>query len=392
MKAPLEHEVMAGFVARLDEINALADRSEGFVWRLQGSGGNATYLRPYDDDRILFNLSVWESIEHLKNYVYRSAHAELIKERKQWFEHFEAAYMALWWIPAGHVPGVDEAKKRLAASRRERSVAVRVHVPFDSPTGRGFSLIVRLVGLPALRGESLIRRAVPADAANLAALGARTFEEAFAAQNRPEDMTAYLAKTYSEPLQRREIEDPDVVTLLVEESGLLIAFAQMRRGPVPPLMPLRRDGDRDRAFLCRQPVAWTRSRAVADGRLARRLRLPRRGEDLAGRVGEELARDRVLREVRIPRRWQPAVRPRQRSADGSHHGQERCEGPGGKFLACRQARDSPVLHFIPFSSSPGYVEGFSLRSRSRPNIFGTSFPDRTCCAVISPTAGESLNP
>jgi Domain of unknown function (DUF3291) len=72
MKAPLEHEVMAGFVARLDE-----------------------------------------SVEHLKNYVYRSAHAELIKQRKQWFEHFEAAYMALWWIPAGHIPGVDEAKKRL---------------------------------------------------------------------------------------------------------------------------------------------------------------------------------------------------------------------------------------------------------------------------------------
>jgi hypothetical protein len=72
MKAPLEHEVMAGFVARLDE-----------------------------------------SVEHLKNYVYRSAHAELIKQRKQGFEHFEAAYMALWWIPAGHIPGVDEAKKRL---------------------------------------------------------------------------------------------------------------------------------------------------------------------------------------------------------------------------------------------------------------------------------------
>ncbi|MGZ8796978.1 MAG: N-acetyltransferase family protein [Thermoanaerobaculia bacterium] len=82
-------------------------------------------------------------------------------------------------------------------------------------------------------GESLIRRAVPADAANLAALGARTFEEAFAEQNRPEDMSAYLAKTYSEPLQRLEIEDPDVVTLLVEESGRLIAFAQMRRGPLP---------------------------------------------------------------------------------------------------------------------------------------------------------------
>jgi hypothetical protein len=68
MKAALEDPVMAGFVARLEEINALADRSAGFVWRLQTSEGNATYLRPYDDDRILFNMSVWESIEHLKRY------------------------------------------------------------------------------------------------------------------------------------------------------------------------------------------------------------------------------------------------------------------------------------------------------------------------------------
>lgn len=73
MKGALESAVMAGFVARLDEINALADRSPGFVWRLQTGEGNATYLRPYDDDRILFNLSVWESIEHLRDYVYRSA-------------------------------------------------------------------------------------------------------------------------------------------------------------------------------------------------------------------------------------------------------------------------------------------------------------------------------
>jgi hypothetical protein len=114
MKAPLEHEVMAGFVARLDEINALADRSEGFVWRLQTPEGNATYLRPYDDDRILFNMSVWASIEHLKDYVYKTAHAELIRDRKQWFEKFEAAFMALWWVPVGHIPSVDEAKKRLA--------------------------------------------------------------------------------------------------------------------------------------------------------------------------------------------------------------------------------------------------------------------------------------
>jgi hypothetical protein len=114
MRASLEDPVMAGFVARLDEINALADRSEGFVWRLQGSAGNATYLRPYDDDRILFNLSVWQSVELLKAYVYRSAHAELIRDRKEWFERFDAPQLALWWVPAGHLPGIDEAKKRLA--------------------------------------------------------------------------------------------------------------------------------------------------------------------------------------------------------------------------------------------------------------------------------------
>lgn len=114
MKAALDDPLMTGFVARLDEINALADHSPGFVWRLQTDEGNATYLRPYDDDRILFNMSVWETIEHLKQYVYKSAHTQLIRQRQEWFEKFESVYMALWWVPANHIPGVDEAKKRLA--------------------------------------------------------------------------------------------------------------------------------------------------------------------------------------------------------------------------------------------------------------------------------------
>ncbi|HEX2835579.1 MAG TPA: DUF3291 domain-containing protein [Thermoanaerobaculia bacterium] len=114
MREPLESEVMAPFVARLDELNALADRSDGFVWRLQTGDGNATYLRPYDDDRILFNLSVWESVEQLKAYVYKTAHAEMLRQRRDWFEHFDGAVLALWWVPAGHIPGIDEAKKRLA--------------------------------------------------------------------------------------------------------------------------------------------------------------------------------------------------------------------------------------------------------------------------------------
>ncbi|HKW36832.1 MAG TPA: DUF3291 domain-containing protein [Burkholderiales bacterium] len=114
MKGALEDPVMADFVARLDEINALADRSPGFVWRLKGSEGNAAYLRPYDDDRILFNMSVWESVEQLKRYVYYTAHVEVLKRRHDWFEKFSGAYTALWWVPRGHRPGVDEAKKRLA--------------------------------------------------------------------------------------------------------------------------------------------------------------------------------------------------------------------------------------------------------------------------------------
>jgi hypothetical protein len=113
MKDALESPLMANFVARLEEINALADGSPGFVWRLQTPEGNATYLRPYDDDRILFNLSVWESVDALKQYVYRTAHAELLRDRRSWFEHFDGVYAALWWVPIGHVPDVLEAKARL---------------------------------------------------------------------------------------------------------------------------------------------------------------------------------------------------------------------------------------------------------------------------------------
>jgi Domain of unknown function (DUF3291) len=114
IKGALDGPVMAGFVARLDEINALADNSPGFVWRLQTEQGNATYLRPFEDDRMLLNMSVWETIKSLKYYVYRTAHAQLLRQRQDWFEKLSEMYMALWWVPPGHIPGIDEAKKRLA--------------------------------------------------------------------------------------------------------------------------------------------------------------------------------------------------------------------------------------------------------------------------------------
>ena len=105
IRGPMDGPVMAGFVARLDEINALADKDPGLIWRLQTPAGNATYLRPYEhDDRILINMSVWRSFETLKKYVYRSAHAELLKQRNVWFEMFRGVYVALWWVPAGSRP------------------------------------------------------------------------------------------------------------------------------------------------------------------------------------------------------------------------------------------------------------------------------------------------
>ena len=114
MLAPLDSEQMTGFVNRLQEINAIADGAPGFVWRLQTPEGDATYLRPYEDDKIIINMSVWESVEALKAYVYKTPHAELLRQRRAWFEeHFKNVYLALWWVPAGHIPGVDEAKKRL---------------------------------------------------------------------------------------------------------------------------------------------------------------------------------------------------------------------------------------------------------------------------------------
>jgi heme-degrading monooxygenase HmoA len=119
MNAPLDSAEMADFVARIAEINTLADAAPGFVWRLATDGGDATYLRPYDDDRILFNMSVWRSADDLRAYVYGSAHTEVMRRRHLWFSKFDGAYLALWWVRAAHLPSIDEAKSRLAHLDRE---------------------------------------------------------------------------------------------------------------------------------------------------------------------------------------------------------------------------------------------------------------------------------
>jgi hypothetical protein len=111
--APIDDPRMAEFVAQLDPINELAERTPGFVWRLQSESGNATDI-PYNDDPLMaVNMSVWESIEALQNYVYASRHMGLLRDRAKWFEKLDKPHYCLWWVPAGHLPTVAEGRERM---------------------------------------------------------------------------------------------------------------------------------------------------------------------------------------------------------------------------------------------------------------------------------------
>ncbi|HJQ15217.1 MAG TPA: DUF3291 domain-containing protein [Anaerolineales bacterium] len=118
MLAPVDDPVMADFVAQLPPINALAEESPGFLWRLQSEGGDATSIKAYDEDMIIINLTVWESVEALREYVYKSAHSAVMRDRRRWFEKFDGPYYALWWIPAGHLPTPQEGKEQLEYLRK----------------------------------------------------------------------------------------------------------------------------------------------------------------------------------------------------------------------------------------------------------------------------------
>ena len=111
--APIDDPRIAGFVAQLDSINLLAEASPGFIWRLKSDSGNATDIAYNDDPFVIVNMSVWESIAALRDYVYRSQHTGVLKDRAKWFEKMEKPYYCLWWIPAGHVPTVAEGRARL---------------------------------------------------------------------------------------------------------------------------------------------------------------------------------------------------------------------------------------------------------------------------------------
>ena len=121
-KYPTSDPRMAGFMDNLDRVNALAERSEGFVWRLVGSGNNATDLRVGDDYAV--NMSVWETPAALDNYVFKTVHVQFYKRKQEFFDLMEKPHMVFWWIPKGHTPTLTEAMDRLQDLETDRKSVV----------------------------------------------------------------------------------------------------------------------------------------------------------------------------------------------------------------------------------------------------------------------------
>lgn len=128
---PLDSPQLKDFVDGLDPVNAVADRAEGFVWRLRSDSGNATDVPVFGDDWLIVNMSVWRDFEALTAFMYTGRHRELMARRREWFEPVREAVTALWWVPAGERPTVADAEERL------------LHLREHGPTERAFNLRTR---------------------------------------------------------------------------------------------------------------------------------------------------------------------------------------------------------------------------------------------------------
>ena len=155
IRGPIDSPVMAQFVANLDRINVLAERAPGFVWRLQTEEGNATAIRPFDDENVAINLSVWRDVESLNAFVYRSAHVEIMRRRKEWFERMSEAFLVLWWVREGHRPSVAGGDRAPRDAAQTRPDGRGVHVP----------AALRAARCSTHRGAARLRRRMSCDVA-----------------------------------------------------------------------------------------------------------------------------------------------------------------------------------------------------------------------------------
>jgi len=110
---PAEDARMAGFMDNLERVNAIAERSDGFIWRLKDDSGNATAIRPFPDENMALNLSVWRDAESLEHYVWNTVHKQFYAKRAEWFQLMSAHHFVMWWVEEGHLPTPQEAKERL---------------------------------------------------------------------------------------------------------------------------------------------------------------------------------------------------------------------------------------------------------------------------------------
>ena len=104
---------MADFRNALERVNALAEGSPGFAWRWITPPGDTSEERVFGRG-VLVNVSVWESVDALRAFAYAGPHLDFLRRRREWFAPTESANLALWWVPAGHRPSLEEARERLA--------------------------------------------------------------------------------------------------------------------------------------------------------------------------------------------------------------------------------------------------------------------------------------
>lgn len=135
---PAEHPDNAEFVNNLDRVNAIAESQPGFVWRLIGDGNDALDIQAFDDPNIAVNMSLWKDLESLADFVYRNEeHVAIMRRRREWFEKTKI-HLVLWWVEAGHIPTLDEARDRLemliADGPSARAFTFRQ--PYPPPSGR----------------------------------------------------------------------------------------------------------------------------------------------------------------------------------------------------------------------------------------------------------------
>ena len=124
LREPLDSDRLADFVANLNPVNAEAENAPGFVWRLQTDEGDATSIIAFEWDvhdtaGVIVNLSTWESIDDLKDFMYSGQHVEMMKRRFEWFHKVAEATTALWWVPAGHLPTTEEAEQKVQELREK---------------------------------------------------------------------------------------------------------------------------------------------------------------------------------------------------------------------------------------------------------------------------------